>query len=106
MKIKATSVDGGIYEVYPLDMINWLDKYSEDIIHNYISGPMMLGADWDRASVIDHIKTSNRVAVLTGDAFLNNMKHALAVITDKLYIFDIGLITPDDMELAEEAEKE
>ena len=89
----------GMYIVQKEDMIDWLLEYPEELIHNYkTSTTFAMGANWSKEGVIDQIKLSERVAVMTGKALINNLRHALAVITDnKLDIFDIGEITDEDI---------
>ena len=107
-KIKATPEGRkGIYLVEKQDMVDWLIKYPEDSIHNYIpSSRIMFGADWDKSSVIDHLESAERIAILTGDAQKQNMNHALSVVSgNKLRIFDIGAITESDIELKPNQDK-
>ena len=94
MKIKATPEGReGVWTV---------EKAAEEYIHNIIpAGGMMLGADWNKESVIDEINKSERIAIMTGDSLRNNLNHSLWVITEnKLYLFDIGKITDADIEIA------
>ena len=92
----------GIWLVEPSAVATWLETYPEDKIHNFICGSIMIGADWERASVIEHLghPLTERVALMTGNAQSGNMGHALAVIHDNtLYAFDIGPITEADLEI-------
>ena len=90
-----------VYLVEKKDIIKWLKKYREKKIHNFIgAGPMAIGADWDKGSVIEKIKRSDRIAILTGEALKGNLRHALSVIAkNKLYMFDIGEITETDLDI-------
>jgi len=100
-KIKV-STEGreGIYTATSQDINNWLMEYPEDLIHNYIPGPLMFGADWDKAAVMGHIEGAERIAILTGEARKHNMNHSLAVISNnELKVFDIGEITDQDIEI-------
>ena len=61
---------------------------------------MMTGADWDKNSVIEKIKQSERIAILTGISLKNNLRHSLSMIVEnKLYMFDIGEITEKDLDI-------
>ena len=73
-------------------LIDFLLEYKDDQIHNFIPSSMVImGADWSKESVIDYVRKSERLAILTGDSMRHNMNHALAAISDnKLYMFDIG----------------
>ena len=99
-KIKAVPEGReGIYTVDKQDMVEWLITYPESQIHNFIpTGSMMLGADWDKESVIKEVEQADRIAVLTGGARRHNLNHSLAVITKNvLRVFDIGEITDQDI---------
>jgi len=91
----------GIYIVDQQVMAAWLAEYPEESIHNFLpSSRMMMGADWDKQSVIDEVLKADRVAVLTGAAARRNMRHALSVVSGpRLAIFDIGEITDADIDL-------
>lgn len=100
MKIKVQPEGReGVWTADKKSLIDFLKAYPDSEIHNFIpNGGFMLGADWSRKAVIDEVKKSERLAVLTGGARKHNMNHALAVITDnKLFCFDIGEITDDDL---------
>lgn len=71
-------------------------------IHNMIQGwnpGVMIGADHEIDAVLENIDAAKKVAVLTGKAFEHNWKHALAVVSDQLDIYDIGEITDADLEV-------
>jgi len=75
-----------------------IDHYNSDVIHCIRpAGFAILGADWQKTNVVEHLKHSTKIALTTGEAFNQNFKHALAVITDELYLFDVGTISEDDL---------
>ena len=91
----------GIWSVEKNNIIAWLKENELEVIHNFTpsGGGLIIGADWDKESVVEKINNSEGVAVLTGKAKQQNMNHALAVIVDnKLYVFDIGDINDSDIE--------
>lgn len=90
----------GIYIPDRESLIAWIEAQEFDAIHNFITGGVMIGADHDPASVIEDIRKADRVAIVTGDAYRQNMKHALAVINSKLELFDIGELTEADLDLS------
>lgn len=98
IKVKPEGREG-VWLVEQAEIIRWLENSDMDQIHNYLSaGPMLLGADWDKDTVIEECRKAERIAVLTGDAWREQRKHALAVIvSNTLKIFDIGEITTDDL---------
>ena len=90
----------GVYLCEKADIIQWLNENSFELIHNFIAGQILLGCDWELESVIEEINNSQRIGVLTGDAQRGNMRHALLVISgNKLYMFDIGEIKEEDLEI-------
>ena len=91
----------GIWSVEKNNIIAWLKENELEVIHNFTpsGGGLIIGADWDKESVIGKINNAESVAVLTGKAKQNNMGHALSVIEDnKIYIFYIGDINDSDIE--------
>ena len=102
MKIKVIPEGrDGIYIPDKASLLGWIMDYGPDKIHCFIPGVFcMLGADWDRCDVQTEIRKSERLGILTGEAFGNNLKHALSIIskTDKgeeLRMFDIGDVEED-----------
>jgi len=90
----------GVYLCEKEDIIQWLNESGLELIHNYIAGQIMFGCDWELKSVIEEINKSQRIGILTGDAQRDNMRHALSVISgNKLYMFDIGEIKEEDLEV-------
>ena len=98
----------GVWTIEKGDLIEWLNNYPSDKIHNNIeSGSFSLGADWSKGEVVELVEASFRYAILTGNSLLGNRGHALAVIghdqvcnqDEKLYMFDIGPITEDDLNI-------
>lgn len=60
------------------------------------------GCDMNRREVVDMIAVADRIAVTTGDAYLNNYRHALSVIKgNELYLFDIGMFNGENLEVIE-----
>ena len=96
LKVKPEGREG-VWLAEKEDVVDFLLQYEEDTIHNFIPGcGMMLGADWDKEGVIRKVNEAERIAILTGDPFKSNMRHALSVIADnELFMFDIGDIEND-----------
>jgi len=103
LKVKPEGREG-VYLCEKEDIIQWLNESGLELIHNYIAGgPCMIGCDWDLESVIEEINKSVRIGILTGDAQRGNMRHALSVISgNQLYMFDIGEIKEEDLEVIQE----
>lgn len=102
MKIRvAPEGRDGVYLCEKNEAVKYVESFPEEQIHNFImGGPCLLGADWDKESVIEEINRSERIAILTGDALKDNYRHSLSVISNnKLYMFDIGEITDKDLEI-------
>jgi hypothetical protein len=102
MKIQAKPEGReGLYIVEKPVITAWLAQYDGDLIHNFIAGQVMIGCDWCKQNVIDKINESDDslIAIATGKTKSHNMGHALALASDKLYLFDIGDITDNDIEL-------
>lgn len=102
MKIKVTPEGReGVWTADKDSIVDFLHNYEFEQIHNYTPGRLMLGADWDKDSVIKEAKNSEKIAILTGDSFIHNMRHALALIVDnKLLMFDIGEISECNLSIA------
>ena len=101
MKIKAMPEGReGVWLINKFDMARWLEELPYKQVHCYLpTMSTLIGADWKKAEVIGLILMSDRIAVLTGVFRKHNMNHSLSVIVkNKLYIFDIGEITDDDIE--------
>jgi hypothetical protein len=95
---------GGVWIADKDSVIDFLFEYEDDEIHNYIGGSgTFFGADWSVDSVIDKVKSSERIAILTGDSFKNNLRHALSVISgNELFMFDIGEIEEGNLNIGEQ----
>ena len=107
MKIKVTPEGReGVWNIEKEEAIKAVNNYKDKMIHNFIhnfipGGPAVIGADWQKDSVIETINESERIAVLTGSSLKHNMNHALAVIVkNSLYMFDIGDVKESDLEIA------
>lgn len=103
MKIKVTPEGrDGVWIADKDSVVDFLHDYEAEQIHNFIpGGGAMLGCDWDKKSVISKTKEAERIAVLTGDSFRHNLRHALSVIVDnELMMFDIGELTESDLLVA------
>ena len=102
LKVKPEGREN-IFLVSKGDITDWLKSKKLKHIHNYIpSSLMVLGADHEIKSVLEDIKTAERIAILIGEAQSNNLGHALAIIrNNKLYMFDIGKITLRDLKISE-----
>ena len=101
MKILATKEGrDGVWSVEKNNIIAWLNQNEIELIHCFTpSFGGFIGANWTKESVVEKINNAERVAVLTGKAKQQNMRHALAVIEyNKLYVFDIGDINDSDIE--------
>ena len=86
----------GVWIIEKTDLIKWLMRYKEKQIHCFLGS---IGADWQKKNVIDHIKESDRNAILTGDSQKNNLCHAVSSIRGNTrYMFDIGEITEEDLQ--------
>ena len=103
MKIKVKKEGReGVYLVEKEEIKKYLKNEGYEMIHNYPAptGGMLIGADHSLESVLEDIDKSERIAILTGSAGLNNMGHSLSVIIEnKLELFDIGEITEKDLEI-------
>ena len=79
----------------------WIKFKGFKQIHNFIPGGMMLiGADHSVESVLEDIDNSDRIALVTGKQAGTNIGHELAIIlNNRLEMYDIGKITPDDLEV-------
>ena len=99
MRIKVTPEGRkGVWLADQDSVVEFLENLKLSKIHSFITGPMMFGADCKKEFAIDAVKKSDKLAVLTGSALQNNMRHALSVITNnKLEMFDIGEIREDDL---------
>lgn len=102
MKIKVTPEGRkGVWIAEKDSVVDFLREYEGEQIHNYMPGQIMLGADWDKASVIKKVHDAERLAVLTGESLQHNMRHALSVIvSNELLMFDIGEITESNLLVA------
>lgn len=90
----------GVWIAEKKSVIDFLHKYEIEEIHNYMLGrrQAVLGADWEKRAVINKVKNAEKVAILTGDSFLHNMRHALSVIANNtLFMFDIGELRESDL---------
>lgn len=83
----------------------WIEEQNFEHIHNFIaSGALVVGADHEVPGVLADIDAAERVAVLTGEARMGNLGHALALIMpagqgrpERLEMFDIGDVTEADL---------
>jgi len=100
MKIKVKPEGReGIWIADKESVVDFLMEYEDDYIHNIIpNGPVMMGADWSKESVVEKVREAERVAILTGDSYRHNLRHALSVIAgNELFMFDIGEISDSDL---------
>lgn len=73
------------------------------------AGPVLAGFDSTVGCAVEDVTKATRVAVATGDAFRENMGHALAVVLpvdgtlpERLHVYDVGELDPDrDLEVTE-----
>lgn len=105
MRVKPEG-SSGVWLIEKDEITTWIQAYPEDRIHCFIGGGrIIIGADWDKESVIEKIAMADRIAILTGAAQLGNMRHALSVIAPdevydgklSLYAFAIGEILESDL---------
>lgn len=100
LKVKPEGRDG-VWLAEKRNVAMWLLRNLDGPVHNFIEGPVFFGADWSLSSVIDCVRKCERLAILTGNARRRNMNHALSVISaEKLYMFDIGTITENDLQIS------
>lgn len=71
-------------------------------IHCFMGTAILIGADWPVDKVVEDVRDAKRVALLTGDAALGNLGHALSVVVETdgdgvlrnpgeaLHMFDVG----------------
>jgi len=108
MQIKAKKEGrDGIYIPEKESLKDFIKNLGIKKIHNFIpSRMMMLGADHSLESVLIDIDNSDRLAILTGNNFRNNMNHALSIIkNNKMEMFDIGEIKDQDIEIIEQEDE-
>jgi hypothetical protein len=88
----------------------WITAKGFESIHCMIpGGPIITGADWDPSAVLDALDSADRVAVTTGAAWRENMRHAVAAVLpadgrlpERLHVYDVGEIDPDnDLEVSQ-----
>lgn len=85
----------------------WIVAQEFDEIHNMgtaVRG-MIIGADHDVDGVLADIDSAEKVALMTGEMFTHNLRHALAIIAapgnglpERLEMYDIGEVTVDDLD--------
>lgn len=109
MKIKCKPE--GRQDVYIVEdrenLKEWIRSKKFSTIHNFVNPGMgmFLGADHDVESVLQDIDNADRVAICTGVNSGGQMGHELSLIMGngkngfKLEVFDIGKLTPDDLEV-------
>ena len=100
IKVKPEGRDG-VWLIDTVEALKLVNNFPDEMIHNFLPGAFgVIGADWDKESVIEKINNSERVGLLTGDALKQNYRHALSVIEkNKLYMFDVGEITERDLQV-------
>ena len=83
------------------EAIKLIRKFPAKEIHNFIATRNLpIGCNWKKSSVIKTIKQAESIGILTGMKRRNNLNHSLSVIKDnKLYMFNIGEITTDDLDV-------
>ncbi len=103
MKIKVKPEGrAGVWTADKDSVVDFLMNYEHEEIHNFLpGGGMMIGCDFSKSEAIKQVKDAERLAILTGESLVGNMRHALSVIVDnKLSMFDIGEITESDLLVA------
>lgn len=91
----------GVFFAQKENLKGWIKEQCFESIHNFVqgSGPL-IGADHDVEGVLIDIDRAERLAVLTGDAQRQNLRHALAlIINNRLEVYDIGEIKEEDLEI-------
>lgn len=102
MKLKAKKEGrDGIYLPDKDSLKDFIRGKKIKTVHNFIPlGNMIIGADHTVESVFKDIDAAERLAVLTGGAYRNNMRHALSLITNnEMQMYDIGEIKETDLEV-------
>lgn len=79
----------------------WIKSKNFEQIHNFLpSSFAMIGADYEVKSVLEDVDSAERIAILTGEAWVSQLKHALSIISkNRLEIYDIGEVTEEDLEV-------
>lgn len=81
-------------------LIDYVKSLNLEVIHNFKPGGMfILGADHSVESVLSDIQDAERIAVFTDKH--HNMGHSLAIADTRLECYDIGELTPDNLEVVE-----
>lgn len=71
-----------------------------EYIHTFYSTGILIGADWERAEIIEKIKSSD-ILELTGET-ARSMRHGLAVYNkDTKYLSDVLFVETDEEKLSE-----
>jgi len=103
-KIKVTPEGrNGVWIIDKKEAVKIINSQKDEMIHNIISAEIgVIGADWSKKSAIKIIKKSAKLAITTGESLNKNFRHSLAVVAnDTLYLFDIGEITEENLEVIE-----
>jgi hypothetical protein len=102
MKISVTAEGrDNIFVPDPDSLIAWIEDQGFKHVHNFmvnVTPGVMVGADHNPKGVMDDIRNADRLALTTGAAWTNNMKHALSIIrNNELQVYDIGELTESDL---------
>ena len=92
-----------IWEITDKELLkSWIKEKNFKTIHSFQqSGPITFGCDCSVDSVFSAIDNATRVAVLTDSHA--NIGHSLSVVINgTLTAYDIGMITMDDIEEAQQ----
>lgn len=108
MKIKVRAEGReGVYLLTKENAIEFINGLEMERIHNFVGAPpLLVGCDWDKQDVADLInKEETLQALLLEPNF--TLAHQLVCTTNtKRYMFDVGAITTDDIEVQNESQSE
>lgn len=101
-----------VYLVAVADLAAWLDDYfkAHEYMHNFIANddsPMIVGADWTRQDFDPHLEGDVTWAVALADGTFAGHRLICVDMNGKRgtrYVFDVGPITKDDLEVIGETE--
>lgn len=99
-KVKVTPEGReGLYLVSPDEIIAHLEKADFEQVHTFRGDwPLLIGADWEKDSVIEFLKTADKIAF----TFPHQVLHALVgVAGENRVLFDIGEIDESLMDIQE-----
>jgi len=101
MKIKVKPEGReGIYLITNEEAIKLVKSIkSKHVHHQYQGGTMMIGADWDKKEVLEHLKKVKKIAIVI-EPNLTIGHHLVTVTKTKRNAFDVGEITKKELEIS------